>query len=89
MHWSGSVSGTQIDGEIDYKPGTWTIGSASAQGAASIGLLGGKAIDNLGATSGTVTTDQAGGSIDATFSEGGGPIHLSGTWVCPPASASP
>jgi hypothetical protein len=88
VHWTGTASGTGLQGEIDFKPGTWTIGSASAQGTASIGLAGGKAIDSLAATSGTVTTGSGGGTIDATFSDGGGPVHLSGTWTCSAPAAS-
>jgi hypothetical protein len=88
VHWTGTASGTGLQGEIDFKPGTWTIGSATAQGSASIGLLGGKAADSLGASSGTVTSGPTGGSIDATFADGGGPVHLSGTWTCPKTSAS-
>lgn len=88
MHWSGSASGTELEGEIDFKPGSWTIGSPTAQGTASLGLLGGKATDGLGATSGTLSTGSGGGSIDAMFTDGPGSIHLSGTWTCPAGAAS-
>ena len=83
MHWTGDSGSTSLQGEIDFKPGTWTIGSAAAQGSASIGVLGGKAIDNLIGTSGTVTTQTSGGSINAMFAGGADSLHLSGTWTCP------
>jgi hypothetical protein len=87
VHWSGTAppSNAQLQGEIDLKPGSWTFGSTSAQGIASVGLAGGKPADDLVATSGTVTTAQTGGRIDATFTGGTDSVHLSGSWVCPPA----
>ena len=38
---------------------------------------------HIGATSGTVTITQGGGSIDAVFSYGGGPVTVRGSWTCP------
>jgi hypothetical protein len=91
VHWAGTASqtSTQLHGEIDFKPGSWTIGSPTAQGTVTVGLLGGKAADALGATSGTVTTVSSGGTIDAMFTNGPGTIHLSGAWTCPAGSATP
>ena len=82
VHWLGNVDQTRLQGEIDFKPGTWTLGSSQAQGTASLGVVGGKSYDSLAATAGTVTTGPAGGSINATFT-GTSTVHVSGTWTCP------
>jgi len=85
VHWTGTAppSSVPLQGEIDLKPGKWTFGSAAAPGVATVGLAGGKAIDNLVASSGTVKTDTTGGTIDATFTGGSDSVHLTGSWVCP------
>ena len=83
VHWRGDVAPTSLQGEIDFKPGTWSLGSSSAQGVATVGLLGGKPADDLIASAGTVTTAASGGSIDGTFTNGGDSLHVSGTWRCP------
>ena len=82
VHWTGSVDTTRLEGEIDFKPGTWTLGSNQAQGVASINVSGGKSYDSLSATAGTVTTSASGGSINATFT-GTSTVQVSGTWKCP------
>jgi hypothetical protein len=83
VHWTGNAGNADLEGEIDFKPGSWTLGSASAQGVASVGLAGGKAADSLVATSGSVTTGASGGTIDGTFTGGADTLHLSGSWTCP------
>ena len=83
VHWTGDADSVGLAGEIDFKPGTWTMGSAAAQGIATLGLQGGKPADSLAAVSGTVTTGSGGGLIDATFAGGSDTAHLSGAWVCP------
>lgn len=88
VHWTGTVGTTGLQGEIDFKPGSWTLGSSSAQGVATVGELGGKPADSLAAVSGTVTTQPSGGSINATFANGPGSLQVSGTWTCPSAGAS-
>lgn len=88
VHWTGTVGSTGLQGEIDFKPGSWTIGSSAAQGVATVGLVGGKPADSLAGTSGTVTTQPGGGTINATFANGPGSLQVSGTWTCPAAGAS-
>jgi hypothetical protein len=85
VHWAGdaSSSGTPLQGEIDFKPGTWDLGSSSAEGSATIGLAGGKAADSLVASSGTVTTGSTGGSINAVFDQDMSQLKVAGTWTCP------
>lgn len=86
VHWIGEAPvNTPLQGEIDFKAGSWTLGSTSAQGGATVGIEGGKATDALVATSGTVTTSTAGGTINGTFTGGGSSLHLSGSWTCPTA----
>jgi hypothetical protein len=85
VHWEGDApANTPVQGEIDFKPGTWTLGSTTAQGSATIGLQGGKANDALVATTGTVTTDAGGGTIDGTFTGGADSLQVTGSWTCPP-----
>jgi hypothetical protein len=85
VHWTGDAPvNTLLQGEIDFKAGTWTLGSTTAQGTATVGLEGGKASDALAATSGSVTTSPTGGIIDGTFTGGADSLHLSGSWTCPP-----
>ena len=85
VHWEGtaSSSGTPLQGEIDFKPGTWDLGSSSAEGSATIGLAGGKAADSLVASSGTVTTGSTGGSINAVFDQDMSQLNVAGSWTCP------
>jgi len=85
VHWEGtaSSSGTPLQGEIDFKPGTWDLGSSSAQGSATIGLAGGKPVDSLMASSGTVTTGSTGGSINAIFDQDMSQLNVAGSWTCP------
>jgi len=85
VHWEGtaSSSGTPLQGEIDFKPGTWDLGSSSAQGSATIGLAGGKPADSLMASSGTVTTGSTGGSINAIFDQDMSQLNVAGSWTCP------
>lgn len=86
VHWIGEAPiNTALQGEIDFKAGSWTLGSTSAQGSATVGIQGGKANDALVATSGTVTTSTAGGTINGTFTGGADSLHVSGSWTCPPA----
>jgi hypothetical protein len=86
VHWSGEAPvNTALQGEIDLKPGTWTLGGSSAQGSATVNLAGGKATDSQVASSGTVTTAPTGGTIDAQFTGGSDSLHIAGTWSCPPA----
>jgi len=84
VHWEGtaSSSGTPLQGEIDFKPGTWDLGSSSAEGSATIGLAGGKAADSLVASSGTVTTGPTGGSINAVFDQDMSQLNVAGSWAC-------
>jgi len=85
VHWEGtaSSSGTPLQGEIDFKPGTWDLGSSSGQGSATIGLAGGKPADSLMASSGTVTTGSTGGSINAIFDQDMSQLNVAGSWTCP------
>jgi hypothetical protein len=84
VHWIGtSPSGSGLNGTIDFKPGTWQLGATSAQGTATIGAIASKPGDSLVGTSGTVTTQPTGGSIDGTFDQGSGQVTVKGTWTCP------
>ncbi len=84
VHWIGtSPSGPGLNGTIDFKPGTWTLGDTRAQGSATIGAIGSKPGDSLVGTSGTVTTQTSGGSIDGTFDQGSGQVTVKGSWTCP------
>jgi hypothetical protein len=87
VHWIGEAPvNTALQGEIDFKPGTWTLGSMTAQGTTTVGLQGGKANDALVATAGTVTTATTGGTINGTFTGGADSLKISGSWTCPPPS---
>jgi hypothetical protein len=82
VHWIGtSPSGPGLNGTIDFKPGTWTLGDPKAQGNALIGDIAG---ESLVGTSGTVTTQPAGGSItNGVFGQGPGSVTVNGSWICP------
>jgi hypothetical protein len=88
VHWSGELpNGTQVAGQFDLKPGSWTFGpGGSAQGTVTLDLLRPSNLHAAGASggpfgtgAGTVTTGASGGSINATLDSG---VMVRGTWQC-------
>jgi hypothetical protein len=98
VHWAGSVPLTSasgqpstppawvsLGGEFDTPLGTWTLGDAQGDQQSDIDWF--NPYTHIGATSGTITQGASGGSIDATFSDGGGPVAAKGSWTCPSTAA--
>jgi hypothetical protein len=84
--WSGSVpsgpdSWVNIAAEFNSQFGSWSLGTAQGDPVSTLDWL--TPYTHIGSTSGTIDQTSAGGSIDATFSDGGGPISIKGTWNCP------
>jgi hypothetical protein len=74
-----------LGGEFDTPLGTWTLGDAQGDQQSDIDWF--NPYTHIGATSGTITQGASGGSIDATFSDGGGPVTAKGSWTCPSTAA--
>lgn len=84
--WNGAVpsgpsSWVDIAGEFNTPLGTWTLGNTQGDQSSTTDWL--NPYSHIGSTSGTITQAGSGGSIDATFSDGGGPITAKGSWTCP------